>query len=184
MAGWHTVEPSSATLPIANQPTLRHNRRQTVLYQLNLQDGSSKLVLSIADVIRASGDARLVGKRTWFNHVLFNTDGTRLLFFFVEYVRKTGFYTSLWTVNPDGSDLEMQNSVRLSRVTFSIGGTPTRILVSSDIVDEMGFVEFYRWYARFLRLSDAVFYHTMATPLFHLTGSGYCVIHIHEVPNG
>ena len=36
------------------------------LYQLNLQDGSSKLVLSIADVIRASADERVVAKRTWF----------------------------------------------------------------------------------------------------------------------
>ena len=110
------------------------------LYQLNLQDGSSKLVLSIADVIRASGDARLVGKRTWFNHVLFNTDGTRLLFF-CRVRQETGFYTSLWTVNPDGSDLEMQIPFGY-RVSHFDWRTPTRILVSSDIVDEMGFVEF------------------------------------------
>ena len=110
------------------------------LYQLNLQDGSSKLVLSIADVIRASGDARLVGQRTWFNHVLFNTDGTRLLFF-CRVRQETGFYTSLWTVNPDGSDLEMQIPFGY-RVSHFDWRTPTRILVSSDIVDEMGFVEF------------------------------------------
>ena len=110
------------------------------LYQLNLQDGSSKLVLSIADVIQASGDARMVGKRTWFNHVLFNTDGTRLLFF-CRVRQETGFYTSLWTVNPDGSDLEMQIPFGY-RVSHFDWRTPTRILVSSDIVDEMGFVEF------------------------------------------
>ncbi|MCY3742005.1 MAG: hypothetical protein OXH00_13400 [Candidatus Poribacteria bacterium] len=110
------------------------------LYQLNLRDGSSKLVLSIADVIRASGDARMVGKRTWFNHVLFNTDGTRLLFF-CRVRAETGFYTSLWTVNPDGSDLEMQIPFGY-RVSHFDWRTPTRILVSSDIVDEMGFVEF------------------------------------------
>ena len=110
------------------------------LYQLNLQDGSSKLVLSIANVIRASGDARMVGKRTWFNHVLFNTDGTRLLFF-CRVRQETGFYTSLWTVNPDGSDLEMQIPFGY-RVSHFDWRTPTRILVSSDVVDEMGFVEF------------------------------------------
>ena len=110
------------------------------LYQLNLRDGSSKLVLSIADVIRASGDARMVGKRTWFNHVLFNTDGTRLLFF-CRVRAETGFYTSLWTVNPDGADLEMQIPFGY-RVSHFDWRTPTRILVSSDIVDEMGFVEF------------------------------------------
>ena len=110
------------------------------LYQLNLQDGSSELVLSIAEVIRASDDARIVGKRAWFNHVLFNTDGTRLLFF-CRVRQETGFYTSLWTVNPDGSDLEMQIPFGY-RVSHFDWRTPTRILVSSDIVDEMGFVEF------------------------------------------
>ena len=110
------------------------------LYQLNLQDGSSKLVLSIADVIRASADKQVIGKRTWFNHVLFNTDGTRLLFF-CRVRQETGFYTSLWTVNPDGSDLEMQIPFGY-RVSHFDWRTPTRILVSSDIVDEMGFVEF------------------------------------------
>ena len=111
------------------------------LYQLNLQDGSSKLVLSIADVIRRSGDKRMIGKRTWFNHVLFNTDGTRLLFFCRVRRETGGHYTSLWTVNPDGSDLEMQISFDY-RVSHFDWRTPTRILVSSDISGEMGFVEF------------------------------------------
>jgi hypothetical protein len=110
------------------------------LYQLDLQDGSTKLVLSIADVIRKSADKRMIGRRTWFNHVLFNTDGTRLLFF-CRVRQETGFYTSLWTVNPDGSDLEMQIPFGY-RVSHFDWRTPTRILVSSDIVDEMGFVEF------------------------------------------
>ena len=110
------------------------------LYQLNLQDGSSELILSIADVIRASGDKRMVGKRTWFNHVLFNTDGTRLLFF-CRVRQETGHCTSLWTVNPDGSDLEMQIPFDY-RVSHFDWRTPTRILVSSDLSGQMGFVEF------------------------------------------
>ena len=110
------------------------------LYQLNLKDGSSKLVLSIADVIRASGNEGIIGKRTWFNHVLFNTDGTRLLFF-CRVRQEKGFYTSLWTVNSDGSDLEMQIPFGY-RVSHFDWRTPTQILVSSDIVDEMGFVKF------------------------------------------
>ena len=110
------------------------------LYQLNLQDGSSRLILSIADVIRASGDERMRDKRAWFNHVLFNTDGTRLLFF-CRVRRETGHYTSLWTVNPDGSDLEMQIPFGY-RVSHFDWRTPARILVSSDISGEMGFIEF------------------------------------------
>lgn len=110
------------------------------LYQLDLRDGSSELVLSIADVIRASGDKRMVGGRAWFNHVLFNTNGTRILFF-CRVRRETGHYTSLWTVNPDGSDLGMQIPFDY-RVSHFDWRTPTRILVSSDISGEMGFVEF------------------------------------------
>ena len=111
------------------------------LYQLNLRDGSSKLVLSIADVIRASGDERMVGKRTWFNHVLFNTDGTRLLFFCRVRRETGGHYTSLWTVDPDGSALEMQIPFGY-RISHFDWRTPAQILVSSDILGEMGFVEF------------------------------------------
>ncbi len=110
------------------------------LYLLDLQDGTSKLVLSIADVIATSKDERLVGRRAWFNHVLFNTDGTRVLFF-CRVRHEKGFYSSLWTVNPDGTDLEMQIPFGY-RVSHFDWKTPTKILVSSDIVDEMGFVEF------------------------------------------
>lgn len=110
------------------------------LYLLNLQDGSARLVLSIAEVVRKSGDERLVGGRTWFNHVLFNTDGTRLLFF-CRCRHEKGFYSSLWTVNPDGADLAMQIPFGY-RVSHFDWRTPTQILVSSDITGEMGFVEF------------------------------------------
>lgn len=110
------------------------------LFQLNLKDGTSKLVLSIAEVISNAKDEKLKDGRTWFNHVLFNTDGTRVLFFCrVRYEK--GFYSSLWTVNPDGTDLEMQIPFGY-RVSHFDWKTPTQILVSSDIVNEMGFVEF------------------------------------------
>ena len=110
------------------------------LYLLDLQEGTSKLVLSIADLISTIDDERLVERRTWFNHVLFNTDGTRVLFF-CRVRHAKGFFSSLWTVNPDGTDLEMQIPFGY-RVSHFDWKTPTQILVSSDIVDEMGFVEF------------------------------------------
>ncbi len=110
------------------------------LYLLNLQDGTSKLVLSIADVISTANDDRLIGARAWFNHVLFNTDGTRVLFFCRVRIEK-GFLSSLWTVNPDGADLELQIPFGY-RVSHFDWKTPSQILVSSDIVNEMGFVEF------------------------------------------
>lgn len=110
------------------------------LFLLNLQDGTSKLILSIAEVISKAKDQKVLDGRAWFNHVLFNTDGTRVLFF-CRVRNDNGFYTSLWTVNPDGSDLEMQIPFGF-RVSHFDWKTPTKILVSSDIVNEMGFVEF------------------------------------------
>lgn len=110
------------------------------LFLLNLQDGTSKLVLSIADVISTATDDKVLEGRTWFNHVLFNTDGTRVLFF-CRVRQDNGFYSSLWTVNPDGTDLEMQIPFGY-RVSHFDWKTPTQILVSSDVVNEMGFVEF------------------------------------------
>ncbi len=110
------------------------------LFQLNLQDGTAKLVLSIAEVISKTNDEKLNHGRTWFNHVLYNTDGTRVLFFCrVRYDK--GFYSSLWTVNPDGTDLEIQIPFGY-RVSHFDWKTPTQILVTSDILNEMGFVEF------------------------------------------
>ena len=110
------------------------------LYLLDLQDGTSKLILSIADLMSTIDDERLVERRAWFNHVLFNTDGTRILFF-CRVRHEKGFYSSLWTVNPDGTGLEIQIPFGY-RVSHFDWKTPTEILVSSDIVDEMGFVEF------------------------------------------
>ncbi len=110
------------------------------LFLLNIEDGSSQLILSIADVLSKVNDERLKGGLTWFNHVLFNTDGTRILFF-CRVRSDKGFYSSLWTVNPDGSDLTLQIpfDYRISHFDWK---SPTVILVTTDIVNEMGFVEF------------------------------------------
>ncbi len=110
------------------------------LYALNLRTGESELILSIADVIGASGAEQASGRRAWFNHVLFNTDGTRLLFFCRVRAEK-GHLTSLWTVNPDGTDLALQIPFG-SKVSHFDWRDTSRILVSSDITGEMGFVEF------------------------------------------
>lgn len=110
------------------------------LYKINLINGESEIVLSIADLIGTVSDERVVGALTWFNHVLFNTDGSRVLFF-CRVRHEKGFYSSLWTVNPDGSDLDIQIPFG-NRVSHFDWKTPTRILVSTDVVDEMGFVEF------------------------------------------
>ena len=58
------------------------------LFLLDLRDGSSNLILSIADVVRASRDMNIPDGLTWFNHLLFNTDGTRDSVFLPYQIRR------------------------------------------------------------------------------------------------
>ena len=78
------------------------------LYTLDLKTGESSLLLSIAEVMKQAPGAFPSDQPAWFNHVLFNPSGERLLFFCRVRKEKKGFLTSLWTVNKDGSDLRCQ----------------------------------------------------------------------------
>ncbi len=110
------------------------------LFLLDLSSGESRLLISLADVIEASCDEKVQGKLAWFNHVLFNTDGTRILFF-CRVKRPQGRYTSLWTVNSDGSDLQCRIPFGY-RISHFAWRNPKRILVSCDFLGDMHFVEF------------------------------------------
>ena len=109
------------------------------LFLLDLRDGSSNLILSIADVIRESQDMNIPDGLAWFNHVLFNTDGTRVLFF-CRIRHGEGFLSSLWTVNPDGSNLAPQIPFG-NKVSHFYWRDESRILISSDVTGEMQFLE-------------------------------------------
>jgi len=108
---------------------------------LDFRDGTSKLILSIADVVRAFPEIPFEG-RYWFNHVYFNTDGTRVLFLCRAGVGDGQRMTSMWTVNTDGSDLELQ--IPAGRKTSHFAWRDDeRIMASSDVLGEMQFVEFH-----------------------------------------
>lgn len=109
------------------------------LFLLDLRDGCSNLILSVADVIRASQDMNIPDGLAWFNHVLFNPDGTRVLFF-CRIRNGNGFLSSLWTVNPDGSNLACQIPFG-NKVSHFDWRDEHRVLISSDITGEMQFLE-------------------------------------------
>ena len=72
------------------------------LFLLDLDSGRSRLVLSIAEVVRSSGYSAVEGGIAWFNHVAFNTDGSRLLFFCrVKETGRQNHLTSVWSVDPN-----------------------------------------------------------------------------------
>ena len=125
------------------------------LYRIDLATGVAELVVSIAQVLRSAGAYEdVVGKeaapagganagranagRAWFNHVMFNTDGSRLLFF-CRYRHPDGSTrSSLWTVNPDGSDLQLQIGFDYKISHFAWQDEDT-ILISTDLLGKMQF---------------------------------------------
>jgi hypothetical protein len=122
------------------------------LFLLDLRSGESRLLFSIADVIQRSGWEEVEGKLAWFNHILFNTDGTRILFFCrakkekwpthqSRYGDGAGRYSSLWTANPDGSGLKCQIPFKY-KISHFAWRDAKRILISSDFLGDMQFLEF------------------------------------------
>jgi hypothetical protein len=110
------------------------------LFAIDFKTGESVLLLSIADVLAVSSHPASEKGKAWFNHVYYNTDGTRLMF--LCRIRETGKHkTSMWTVNVDGSDLECQIEFDYHTSHFA-WRDPQRIMISTSVSGEMQFVEF------------------------------------------
>ncbi|HEX6984837.1 MAG TPA: hypothetical protein VF170_05645, partial [Planctomycetaceae bacterium] len=77
------------------------------IWRIDVATGEAELILSIAEAA-ALGEQTpdMAGAKHWFNHLLFNTDGTR--FIFLHRWRPKGttgsFRTRMFTANADGSD--------------------------------------------------------------------------------
>jgi len=108
------------------------------LFLLNLQSGESRLLVSISDVADILAVPELINQPHWFNHVLFNPDGSRLMFFCL--IAKPGEFrlSSLWTVNPDGSELECQISFD-HKVSHYAWQDPEHIIIATDALGDMQF---------------------------------------------
>jgi hypothetical protein len=90
------------------------------VWSVDLETGATKLIVSIAQAAavpyeNGEPDEFQVSNH-WFNHLLYNTDGTRLLFlhrwrpaagskYAGKYGKEGGFGTRMFTANADGSDL-------------------------------------------------------------------------------
>jgi len=77
------------------------------LYVLNLETGESKLLFSYDQIAAIPQDMETPGKH-WFNHLLFNTDGTRFIFLHRAYkkgIKEGGWATRMFTAAPDGAGL-------------------------------------------------------------------------------
>ena len=80
------------------------------IWRMDMRSGRQELLFSFADAEKVpfngrEGAAFLPGAKHWFNHLLFNPDGTR--FFFLHRWRnpgKTGFQTRAFTCDRDGKN--------------------------------------------------------------------------------
>lgn len=84
------------------------------LYKIDLQTGNQKFLFSLADLAAIPHQGVSVADNFhWFNHLLFNTDGTRFTFLHRWRAERTdrqkmatgGFITRMFTASSDGDDL-------------------------------------------------------------------------------
>jgi hypothetical protein len=79
------------------------------IFRIDLDSGKQDLIISLADIVafgKIPDDPK--GAKHWFNHLLFNTDGSR--FIFLHRWRATGqsgFGTRMLTASRDGTDVRV-----------------------------------------------------------------------------
>ena len=83
------------------------------LYCMDLQTGQTKLLMSLAEAAQIPyNGSSVIDNFHWFNHLLVNTDGSRITFLHRwrakredrQVMARTNFITRMFTLNPDGSD--------------------------------------------------------------------------------
>jgi hypothetical protein len=91
--------------PHANHPA----PKDSGIFRLDLDTGRHNLIISIADVAKIPNPHDdLTGAKHYFNHLLFNPDGSRFIFLHRWRIKgKGGFSTRMLTAKPDGSDIRV-----------------------------------------------------------------------------
>jgi len=79
------------------------------IFRLDLETGHQKLIISIAEAAKIPNPhADFTGAKHYFNHLLFNPDGSRFIFLHRWRINgKGGFGTRMLTAQPDGSDIRV-----------------------------------------------------------------------------
>lgn len=75
------------------------------IYWIDLTTGENRLIISLAQIMEIRHDPSMDDAKHWFNHLLFNPDDTRFIFLHRWKRPEGGWWTRLFTANPDGSDI-------------------------------------------------------------------------------
>ncbi len=89
-------------------PSIELAPKDSGLFHIDLQTGKQKLLFSMAQIASFGPQTDdMIGAKHWFNHLLFNTDGTRFVFLhrWKPQSGKVSFKTRMITASIDGSDL-------------------------------------------------------------------------------
>ncbi len=105
------------------------------IYALNLETGEAKTIITLDQIAAIPQEFPTEG-RHWFNHLLFNTDGSRFIFLhraYREAPKKGGWITRMFTAAPDGTGLHCVADHGM--VSHFIWRNPTQILAWSNEPD-------------------------------------------------
>jgi Tol biopolymer transport system component len=105
------------------------------LYRIDLKTGQSSLLVSIADI---HGREPRSTAPHWFNHAVFNPQGSRVLFF-CRIIRPGRFLTSVWVANTDGTGLDCLIGYDHDASHYAWQDDDS-IMISTDVLGEMEFV--------------------------------------------
>lgn len=74
------------------------------IFRLDLSTGETELIVSLAEIAGRKPRPDMTGSHHWINHLQFNADGTRLIFLH-RWTMPGGWFTRLYTANPDGTEI-------------------------------------------------------------------------------
>ncbi|MFA6244184.1 MAG: hypothetical protein WC655_24795, partial [Candidatus Hydrogenedentales bacterium] len=98
------------------------------IYAMDIESGEARLIVTLDQTASIPSSTNPDAKH-WYNHLLFNTDGTRFSFLeraFLNTTDRKGRTTRLFTANPDGTDLYCLNDHGM--VSHYIWKTPDTLL--------------------------------------------------------
>ncbi len=83
------------------------------IHRINLKTGETKLIVSIDQIANFRTTPSMKNTKHYFNHLLFNPTGERFIFLHRWRITrdngKSGWHTRLFTVQPDGENLQCLN---------------------------------------------------------------------------
>jgi len=75
------------------------------IYWMDVESGENRLIVSLDQVVGVRHADHMDGAKHWFNHLQFNTDGSRFLFLHRWVAADGRRMTRMFTVDPDGRNL-------------------------------------------------------------------------------